>query len=331
MTAVAPSATSHAAGRAVEPRAQGYLDRDGVRIYYELFGDAPETILDAAALGDQSLALLEGAGAVSVPSLQRPDLRPARQRPLRPSHVAGRVRGGGDGRGRARAPRRARPGPRLAHRALRQRGQGAPADRTPSGALRRRRLHVAGTPDHAAAAGAGDVFHRAAADRRRLGEAEPPLLAARLSRLPGVLLRTLLHGAALHEADRGRHRLGARDDTGHARADRETARLRRGDLARADVPRPLPRAGDPGRRGRPHSRRSRRRLRGRDRRQARHDGRRGAQPTRTRSGPVQPAPIRLRECVLGPPAGATDLASRGHAVEAGAVHLVTDRPRPRLA
>ena len=45
MTAVAPSATSHAAGRAVEPRAQGYLDRDGVRIYYELFGDAPETIL----------------------------------------------------------------------------------------------------------------------------------------------------------------------------------------------------------------------------------------------------------------------------------------------
>ena len=45
MTAVAPSATPHAAGRAVEPRAQGYLDRDGVRIFYELFGDAPETIL----------------------------------------------------------------------------------------------------------------------------------------------------------------------------------------------------------------------------------------------------------------------------------------------
>jgi pimeloyl-ACP methyl ester carboxylesterase len=45
MSAVAASATSHAAGRAVEPRAQGYLDRDGVRIFYELFGDAPETIL----------------------------------------------------------------------------------------------------------------------------------------------------------------------------------------------------------------------------------------------------------------------------------------------
>ena len=45
MTAVAPSATPHPAGRAVEPRAQGYLDRDGVRIFYELFGDAPETIL----------------------------------------------------------------------------------------------------------------------------------------------------------------------------------------------------------------------------------------------------------------------------------------------
>ena len=44
MTAVAPSPTQEA-GRAVEPRAQGYLDRDGVRIFYELFGDAPETIL----------------------------------------------------------------------------------------------------------------------------------------------------------------------------------------------------------------------------------------------------------------------------------------------
>ncbi len=45
MAAVAPSATPHAAGRAVEPRAQGYLDRDGVRIFYELFGDAPEAML----------------------------------------------------------------------------------------------------------------------------------------------------------------------------------------------------------------------------------------------------------------------------------------------
>ena len=32
MTAVAPSVTQSAAGRAAEPRAQGYLDRDGVRI-----------------------------------------------------------------------------------------------------------------------------------------------------------------------------------------------------------------------------------------------------------------------------------------------------------
>ena len=45
MAAVAPSATPHAAGRAVVPREQGYLDRDGVRIFYELSGDAPETIL----------------------------------------------------------------------------------------------------------------------------------------------------------------------------------------------------------------------------------------------------------------------------------------------
>ena len=331
MSAVAASATSHAAGRAVEPRAQG-LPRPRRRAHLlRALRRRPGDDALPATLGDQPLALLEGAGAVSLPPLQRPDVRPSRQRPFRPAGVARRIRGGGHGRGRARAARRARPGPRLPRRPLRQRRQGVAPDREPSGALRRRSLHVAGSPDHATAARARDVLHRAAPDRRRLGEAEPPLLAARLSRLPGLLLRTLLHGAALHEADRGRHRLGARDDTGHARAHRETGRIRRGDVARADVPRRLPRARDPGHRGRPHSCRPRGRFRSCDRRQAGDDGRRGAQPACARPGPVQPAPLRLRECVLGPSAGAADLASRGHALEAGALHLVTDRPRPRLA
>ena len=44
---------------------------------------------------------------------------------------------------------------------------------------------------------------------RGLGAREPPLVGARLPRLPGVLLRLLLLRAALDEADRGRGRTGA--------------------------------------------------------------------------------------------------------------------------
>ena len=90
MTAVAPSATPHAAGTVrraprtgvPRPRRRAHLD--------ELSGQAAETIL--AAVGDQPLALLEGAGAVLLPPLQRPDVRPARERPHRPPRVPARVR-----------------------------------------------------------------------------------------------------------------------------------------------------------------------------------------------------------------------------------------------
>ena len=65
-------------------------------------------------------------------------------------------------------------------------------------------------------------FDDAARHRRGLGEVQPPLLAARLPRLPRVLLRAGLHRAALDQADRGLRRLGPRDDARDA--DRRTAR-----------------------------------------------------------------------------------------------------------
>ena len=61
-----------------------------------------------------------------------------------------------------------------------------------------------------------------------LGEVEPQLLARALRGLPRVLLRAVLHRAALDEAERGRRRLGPRDgrrDAGrHAAAPRLSGR-----------------------------------------------------------------------------------------------------------
>ena len=73
----------------------------------------------------------------------------------------------------------------------------------------------------------GTDFDAVLPDVRGLGEVEPPLLGAGLPRLPRVLLRPLLRRAALDEADRGRDRLGARDDARDARAHDRVARPRR--------------------------------------------------------------------------------------------------------
>ena len=230
MTAVAPSATPHAAGRAVEPRAQGYLDRDGVRIFYELFGDAPETILFLPPWAINHSRFWKG----QVPYLSRhfsvltfdPRGNGRSDRPESPDEYGAEVTAADafallDELGLDRVFLVVHCGSAdkglllTAHHPERFVGAVFMSPALPITPPRPERV---------------TVLHRAAPDRRGLGEAEPPLLAARLSRLPGVLLRPLLHGAALHEADRGRHRLGARDDTGHARAHRETVRIRRGDV-----------------------------------------------------------------------------------------------------
>ena len=84
-----------------------------------------------------------------------------------------------------------------------------------------------------------------------MGEVQPPFLAARLPRLPRVLLRLVLHGAALDEADRGRRRLGAGDGRRHPAPDPRHRLARRG---RDPCPVRLDRLPDPDHPGRPRTR-----------------------------------------------------------------------------
>ena len=71
--------------RAREPDREGYVERDGVRIFYEVFGEEQHRGTDrvaAADLVDHSLAFLEGTGPLPGPSLSRHHLRRARQWPV---------------------------------------------------------------------------------------------------------------------------------------------------------------------------------------------------------------------------------------------------------
>ena len=232
MTAVAPSATPDAAGRAAEPRAQGYLDRDGVRISTSSSATPRRRCSSCRRWAINHSRFWKG----QVPYLSRHfsvlTFDAPRQWPFRPAGVA-----------RTNTGRRSRP--QTPSRCSTSSAWTASFLVVHCGSADKGLLLTANHPERFV----GAVFMSPALPitpprpervmsfteplpiRRRLGEAEPPLLAARLSRLPGLLLRTLLHGAALHEADRGRHRLGARDDTGHARAHGETGRIRRGDVA----------------------------------------------------------------------------------------------------
>ena len=70
------------------------------------------------------------------------------------------------------------------------------------------------------------LVRRAARDHRGLGQVESPLLARALPRVPRVLLRRGVQRAALDQADRGLRRLGARHDAGDARADDRGRELR---------------------------------------------------------------------------------------------------------
>ena len=173
-------------------------------------GDDPA----APAVGDRPLALLEAPGPLPGAPLPRRHLRPARQRALRPPREPPRAT--------ARAPRRSDALAVLDAAGVdRLRDRRATA-RPPAAALLLAADHPErvrgalfmspGAADHAAAARAHrPLVRRRAALLRGLGEDEPPLLGARLPRLPRVLLRPLLLRAALDQADRGRGRLGARD------------------------------------------------------------------------------------------------------------------------
>ena len=70
--------------RARYPDEEGYVERDGVRIFYEVYGDGRADGPAAADLVDHPLAPLEGADPLPRAPLPRRHVRRPRQRPLGP-------------------------------------------------------------------------------------------------------------------------------------------------------------------------------------------------------------------------------------------------------
>ena len=129
--------------RAREPDRSGFAVRDGVRLYYEVHGAGPETVVLLPAWS----IVHRGPGSSRCPTWPGTPgggLRPAGQRSLRPSGRAVGVRRRGAGRGRAGGARRGRRREGGRRRALAGRPDPAAAGRRPSGpggrcGLRRRR------------------------------------------------------------------------------------------------------------------------------------------------------------------------------------------------
>ena len=169
-------------------------------------------------LVNHPLAALEDADSVPHAALPRRDVRRSRQRSfgpaagrrgLRRARVRGRRTGrpGRDGHGAGGA----RVGFRWVHSAH---SFWPPSIQSACWARRSslRQLPLGDPPQ-------GRVyqpFQESIGHGRGLGEVQRALLAARLPRLPRVLLLAGLHRAALDQADRGLRRLGARDDGGDA-------------------------------------------------------------------------------------------------------------------
>ena len=268
MTLVAD--TAEAPARALAPSESGFAESRGVRLAYEVFGEGEQTLLLLPPWSIIHSRFWKGQVRLPRPALPRDHLRPSRQRALRPARSRRRLRPADRRRGRARRARRHRHRALRVRRPLRHRGRRAAARGRPRRARRRRGVHDARPPAHPAAARAHRLRLRGGAHRvRGLGEDQPALLGAGLPRLPRVLLRALLPGAALDQADRGLRLVGPRGAARDARAHDRGARPRRADDSRAARAHPLPAARDPGRRGRADPARSRRGVRRGDGRRAR--------------------------------------------------------------
>ncbi len=138
-------------------------------------------------------------------------------------------------------------------------------------------------PGHPWRVAAQDELRRGARRAGGLGEGEPPLHPRRPARLPRVLLRRDVPGAALDEADRGRRRVRARR-SGRAPGDGRGAARREPRGGRGDLPsRALPGARRPGRPRQLPAVRARPRVRRADRRRARPARRLGPHPQRAQS------------------------------------------------
>ena len=63
--------------RAREPDEMGFVERDGVKVPYEVFGTGEPTIVLLASVGDRACPAVEGAGALPGPALPGGHVRPA--------------------------------------------------------------------------------------------------------------------------------------------------------------------------------------------------------------------------------------------------------------
>ena len=263
-------------------------------------------------------------------------LRRPRQRPLRPPHRADALR-----RGRVRR--------RRARRAGRDR---APSGRSSSSLSLRRAAVAALAAEHPERVAASSSSHPALplapatplleGEARRSTRRSTPIEGwAKFNRhywlrdyrgLPRVLLRAVLHRAALDQADRGRVGWGLETDaetliaTSERRTGSTTAERRASSAAQVRCP-VLVIHGDEDAIAAPRARRGR--WPSDRRRRAGHA--RGLRPraARARPGQGQPAAARLRRARAG---AARALGARPRAPpQARAVRLLADRPRPRPA
>ena len=326
-------------GRAAAPREQtrarypdesGYVERDGVRLYYEVYGEGEPTVL---LLPTWSI-IHSRYWKMQIPYLARHcrvlDVRRPRQRPVRPPARAA-LRRGGVRRRRARRDGRDR----------------APSARCSSPFRRARSVRCCSPPSIPSASTAQSSSPVPAARRRRdrsraawTGTSELDTdegwakynrhyWLERLPRLPRVLLLADVHRAALDQADRGLRRLGARDDAGDADRDRSSApRSRRGRrpralCARVRCPVLVIHGIDDA-------------ITGPARGVALAEATGGALVMLEGSGHAPHArdPVKvnllLRDFVA-PPAPGIALGARPVAPQARALHLLADRPRPRAA
>ena len=175
---------------------------------------------------------------------------------------------------------------------------------------------------------------RAARHRRGLGQVERPLLAARLPRLPRVLLLAAAPRAALDEADRGLRPVGARRRRRVARPRRRggpAAVRERGGGARPRRTRPLPGARRPRRARQLPDARARARRRGAHRRDVRRARGRGAHPDGAPPGEGERPAEGLRRLRRAARAEGEDVDARAQPPPPGALRLVADRARARAA
>ncbi len=196
---------------ACPPEREGYVEREGVRVHWELFGSGDRTVLLLPSWSIVPARVWKGQVAHLARRARVVVFDPrGNGRSDRPTDSSAydleRVR-----RRRACRPRCDRHGARGRRRPVDGCSARARAGRTRTRACHASRLRRSDAADHAEPAPPQSLVHRRARDLRRLGEVQRASLAPRLPRLRRVLLSPVPAGAALDEAARRPRRLGPAD------------------------------------------------------------------------------------------------------------------------